>query len=126
MIACAAVLGACQTADMPMEVTRALGTAEVTQISDRQAHGCWGHADVPGQSLVQTPCPEDVTPAFIESLQRALSVRGYMAPEITGDADDRTRAAVQAYQAARGFNSPILSLQTARELGLVPYDASEF
>ncbi|NYS25992.1 peptidoglycan-binding protein [Rhodobacteraceae bacterium 2376] len=126
MIACAAVLGACQTADMPMEVTRGLGTAEVTQISDRQAHGCWGHTDVPGQSLVQTPCPEDVTPAFIESLQRALSVRGYMAPEITGDADDRTRAAVQAYQAARGFNSPILSLQTARELGLVPYDASEF
>ena len=123
--ACALVLGACQGMDTA-DATRGAPAIQPTEITQARSDDCWGHSGVPGQPLVQTPCPEDVTPAFIEALQRALAVRGYMAAEITGDADTRTRAAVRAYQAARGFDSPILTLQTARELGLIALDPSEF
>jgi peptidoglycan hydrolase-like protein with peptidoglycan-binding domain len=57
--------------------------------------------------------------AFVESLQRALAVRGLYAGQISGQMDARTQAAVRQWQQARGLDSGMLSLETARALGLV-------
>ncbi len=68
---------------------------------------------------IETPCPQDRTPDFIASLQRALMARGLHAGPVTGRMDARTRQAVRRYQAERGLDSNILSLESARALGLV-------
>ncbi len=67
----------------------------------------------------ETPCPADLTPDIIASLQRALTVRGLYAGAVTGQIDRATSEAVRRYQAATGLDSPVLSLATARALGLV-------
>lgn len=67
----------------------------------------------------ETPCPEDLTPQFIASVQRALSVRGYYSGRITGVLDRATLRAVRRYQAPQGLDSGVLSLAAARKLGLV-------
>ncbi len=66
----------------------------------------------------ETPCPEDMTREFIASLQRALAVRGHYTGPVTGMMDGATRAAVHAYQVRNGLDSGILSLDSARTLGL--------
>ena len=68
---------------------------------------------------IETPCPDDLPPDFTASLQRALMARGLHDGPVTGRIDGRTRAAIRAYQAARGLESDILSLESARALGLV-------
>ncbi|MFB9150870.1 peptidoglycan-binding domain-containing protein [Roseovarius ramblicola] len=68
---------------------------------------------------IETPCPAVQTPDFIASLQRALIARALHTGPVTGRTDKRTRAAIRRYQAARGLDSDILSLKSARELGLV-------
>lgn len=75
----------------------------------------------------ETPCPDVLTPQFISSLQRALFARGLYAGSISGTLNTDTRAAVQRVQQARGLDSPVLSLETARMLGLVavPRSASQ-
>ncbi len=72
----------------------------------------------------RVPCPEVMTSRFIETLQRALAARDHYDGPITGRADSTTRAAVQSYQRANGFNSPILTLETAQRLGLVPIEVT--
>ena len=72
----------------------------------------------------ETPCPEVFTPTFIESLQRALTARGYYAGQINGMMDRPTRAAIQLLQASQGRDSSVLSLETARQLGLIAVDLS--
>ncbi|MBO9474368.1 peptidoglycan-binding protein [Shimia sp. R10_1] len=74
----------------------------------------------------ETPCPETWTEEFTASLQRALKVRGLYFGSITGTPDKRTRAAIRRYQEAGGFDSAILSIESARRLGLVavPREAS--
>lgn len=67
----------------------------------------------------ETPCADDQTPDFIESLQRALIARGDYGGAITGQLDPSTRAAIQRYQRRNGLDSPVLSLESARRLGLV-------
>lgn len=67
----------------------------------------------------EAPCPEVQTPEFIASLQRALAARGYFAGNVTGVLDGPTAAAIRKFQAERGLASGQVSLQTARELGLV-------
>lgn len=67
----------------------------------------------------EAPCPELLTPEFIASLQRALAARGYFAGNVTGVLDGPTAAAIRKFQAERGLESGQVSLQTARELGLV-------
>lgn len=69
------------------------------------------------------PCPADITPQFIASLQRALAARGYFAGNVTGELDPPTAAAIRTYQSERGLDSAQVSLDTARELGL--FRASE-
>jgi len=71
------------------------------------------------QRWFETPCPVQMSQAFVESLQRALAVRGLYAGQITGQMDARTQAAVRQWQQARGLDSGMLSLETARALGLV-------
>lgn len=71
------------------------------------------------EAWFETPCAEVLTPEFVASLQRALRARGYYRGPISGQMDARTRAAIRRYQAPQGLNSAILSIATARKLGLV-------
>lgn len=77
------------------------------------------------QVWFRSPCPEDATPEFIGTLQRALLARGYYARSLTGAMDGPTRAALRRYQASQGLDSEILSLAAARQLGLVSYDLGQ-
>ncbi|MFX0546088.1 peptidoglycan-binding domain-containing protein [Roseovarius sp. S1116L3] len=67
----------------------------------------------------ETPCPADLTPNFVASLQRALRARTLYTGAINGAMDARTRAAVRKFQKPEGLDSGILSLASARKLGLV-------
>jgi hypothetical protein len=68
---------------------------------------------------VETPCPAELTPGFIASVQRALAVRGYYRGAPTGRMDRATRIGLRRYQKEAGLDSSTLSLATARQLGLV-------
>ncbi|MCG7494327.1 peptidoglycan-binding protein [Thalassobius sp. Cn5-15] len=72
----------------------------------------------------EVPCTTMMTPDFIASVQRALAARGLYRGIVTGEMDNRTRAAIRAYQQPEGLDSGILSLAAARRLGLatVPRD----
>lgn len=67
----------------------------------------------------QSPCPAEMTPDFVASLQRALKARGLYLLPLTGTLDAATESAIQRFQADRGLDSPRLSLAAARELGLI-------
>ncbi|MBQ4808653.1 peptidoglycan-binding protein [Phaeobacter sp. HS012] len=71
------------------------------------------------ESWFETPCPVDMTPQLVGSLQRALAVRGLYTGEITGQLDSATRASVRKFQKQDGFDNDQLSLLSARKLGLV-------
>ncbi|WP_308339985.1 peptidoglycan-binding protein [Sulfitobacter sp. CW3] len=71
----------------------------------------------------ETPCAVQMTPQFVETLQRALEARGIYTGPISGSYDAPTRAAMRNYQiSAGGPDSPILALTTARQLGLIAVD----
>ena len=68
----------------------------------------------------ETPCPDAMGPEFVASLQRALQARGGYAGDINGFLDVSTRKAVQLFQLReQGLDSSVLSLKTARVLGLI-------
>ena len=67
----------------------------------------------------ETPCPDVLTPEFISSLQRALQARGTYAGPVTGVMDAATRAAIRTFQAPGGPDSGVLSVESARLLGLI-------
>lgn len=67
----------------------------------------------------ETPCREVMTPDFVASVQRALKARGLYRGPVTSQMDNRTRAAIRAFQKPEGLDSGILSLAAARKLGLV-------
>lgn len=71
------------------------------------------------ETFFETPCDDVLTPAFIASLQRALTARGFYAGIQTGVFDPPTRAAIRAFQQPDGIDSGVLSLAAARKLGLV-------
>lgn len=73
----------------------------------------------------ETPCPPAYTADFVESLQRALALRGFYDGPVTGLMDVATGRAVQDYQRRSGPDSPILAIATARELGLVVLTAEQ-
>lgn len=75
-----------------------------------------------GEVRFPAPCPAQMTPEVISSLQRALSARGYFTAATTGRMDPATIDAVQRFQTDRGFDSAHLSLDTARTLGLIAVD----
>lgn len=67
----------------------------------------------------ETVCPPVYTVEFVSTLQRALATRGYYAGPITGVMDTATGRAVQDFQRQNGPDSPLLSIETARSIGLV-------
>ena len=71
---------------------------------------------------IDAVCPEDMTPEFITSLQRAFQARGLFFSTITGAMDTPTRRAILNFQTARGVESAIVMKATAQELGLVVFD----
>jgi len=70
----------------------------------------------------QTPCPEERTPEFIASVQRALAARGVYRGPVTGTEDAATRRAIRRFQAEQGLDSAVLSIAAARQLGLIAVD----
>lgn len=66
----------------------------------------------------EAPCAAEMTVDFIASLQRALKARGRYLNDVTGIYDSATGEALRKLQAERGLDSPVLALETARELGL--------
>ncbi|WP_226779181.1 peptidoglycan-binding domain-containing protein [Oceaniglobus trochenteri] len=73
----------------------------------------------------QTPCPDELTPQFIASLQRALAARGLFAGRVSGVMDAETRQAVRRYQKAEGLHSGVISTAAAKRLGLAVYERDE-
>lgn len=67
----------------------------------------------------RAPCPADLTPDFVATLQRALKARGYYLAPLTGTLDEPTVDAIRRFQSERGLASRQLSLAAARDLGLV-------
>jgi hypothetical protein len=138
-----ALLAACQTGSPEPEVRRA--EAAPAPFNTIPADACWATDRVPAvteteyvptgvdgarearetvirpaeERLFAVPCPEQITPEFNASLQRALSARGLYSGAITDDYDSETAAAVRRFQDPQGLNSAILSLQAAQQLGLV-------
>lgn len=70
----------------------------------------------------RAPCPAEMTPEFMATLQRALKARGFYLLPLTGVMDGPTRDAIRRYQRSRGLDSDHLSLAAARELGIVAVD----
>jgi hypothetical protein len=70
----------------------------------------------------RAPCPLDVTVNYLASVQRALKARGYFTGVLSGALDPQTLDAIRRFQAERGLDSPHLSLDTARELGISAID----
>lgn len=77
------------------------------------------------ETWFETPCDDVLTVEFVQSLQRALAARGLYGGPPTGEMDARTRHAVRRFQAPEGLDSGILSLATARRLGLVAVERSQ-
>ena len=65
-----------------------------------------------------SPCPEEMTPEFLATLQRALKARGYYLQDLTGVMDAATTEALRRYQADHGLDSPLLSRAAAQQLGV--------
>ncbi len=74
------------------------------------------------ETRFEAVCPSVMTPEFIATLQRALAARQIYAGPINGRTTQATKAAFQTYQSQSGLNSPILSVKTARQLGLITID----
>nr|WP_319949198.1 peptidoglycan-binding domain-containing protein [uncultured Shimia sp.] len=71
------------------------------------------------ETWFETPCQDVWTEEFTASVQRALKARGHFYGPISGQMDKRTRAAIRRFQEPQGLNSSILTLEAARQLGLV-------
>lgn len=78
------------------------------------------------EAWFRVPCPALATdPAFVETLQRSLKVRGFYRGAISGTMDAATQGAIRKYQAPQGLDSGTLSLAAARQLGLVAFDRED-
>ncbi len=112
-------------------VSQARTQLSTISLSAPAARVCWARyasgtgrtsANIIEEVAFRVPCPEQMTQGFMHALQRSLAARGFYSGQVTGKPDAQTRAAVQAFQRANGFNSPILTLETAQHLGLVPIE----
>lgn len=72
----------------------------------------------------EVPCPAQIDSAFIATLQRALKSRGLFRGVVTGVIDQRTLKAVRWYQKPHGLDSTTLSMEGARQLGIIAYARS--
>lgn len=79
----------------------------------------------PRQEYVfETLCAHDITPEFISSLQRALQARGRYAGAITGEINPETELALRDFQRSQGLETRLLTMETARQLGLAAVQRS--
>ena len=67
----------------------------------------------------ETLCPQNYSAELVATLQRALKARGFYTEQISGTLDLQTGAAIQSFQRISGLDSPLLALETARQLGIV-------
>jgi hypothetical protein len=79
----------------------------------------------PGVVTFETLCPPAYTPDLVASLQRALQARGLYHGKVDGSLGPALGRAIQDFQRAAGPDSPILSLDAARDLGLVALSREE-
>lgn len=77
------------------------------------------------ETWVEVICKSTETPQFVATLQRALKARGHYRGPVSGEMDGRTKNAVLDYQTTRGLPSNLLSVGSARELGLVSIGRGE-
>ena len=113
---------------IPAEYGHVMGQVQVVQ-AERAADGTiinppvYRNQPVPklikprSEQRFEIPCPEQMTPEFIATVQRALFARGYYKGRITGTMDSATKAAVLHYQQRNGLDSDILTIDSARALG---------
>jgi len=78
------------------------------------------------ERMFAVPCPDQMDSEFIAALQRALQVRGLFSGAVTGEMDGNTRGAIRAWQRPMGLDSGVLSLDAARQLGLVALGREAF
>lgn len=76
------------------------------------------------EHIFQTLCAKDITPDFIASLQRAFAARKRYTGPITGKINPATEDAIRIFQKEQGLQSSLLSIKTARALGLVAVERS--
>jgi hypothetical protein len=121
------------------QVSRAPSDTSILQQARSDDGTCWGSDVLPARMDYETnviasaevqvfavPCPELFSQSFVETLQRALAARGHFASDVTGFVDTNTRSAILTFQQDQGFNSSVLTLESARTLGLLAYDRAEF
>ena len=77
------------------------------------------------ETRFQAVCPSVMSEEFLSSLQRALAARNLYQTGINGRHTQATKTAIKAYQTQSGLESEILSIETARQLGLVTVDLNE-
>lgn len=121
-------LAACQPGPVTAPAERA-APAEVPAplpLAVQDPLACWAQARVAAADggaedrLFAVPCPGAMDADLMAALQRALAVRGLYAGPVSGNYDAETAEAVRRYQAPLGLDSPVLSLDAARHLGLLP------
>jgi hypothetical protein len=78
-----------------------------------------------GEVTFETLCPPAYTVEFVATLQRALTTRGLFTGPINGLMDTATGRAVQDFQRFDGPDSPLLSIEAARRLGIVELSAEQ-
>ncbi|MGY6703695.1 peptidoglycan-binding domain-containing protein [Roseinatronobacter sp.] len=114
----------------PVETSRARIEQSHLALPQTNSRLCWAryatrgaqNSDTIEEVAFRVPCPEHMTTEFMSTLQRALQARGHYDGPVTGRADGPTREAVRKFQRAQGFDSPILTLDTAQHLGLMPIE----
>jgi hypothetical protein len=125
------VLAACQAGlDSPAAERAQPATVPPAVPTAVDPDACWAQdrvttpAGLAEDRLFAVPCPAAATEDFWASVQRALAVRGLYTGPVTGHSGPLTGEAVRRFQAPLGLDSPILSLDGARQLGLMPWPRS--
>ncbi len=71
------------------------------------------------EAKIEIVCPQDQSFDFIQTLQRALTVRGHYFGGITGQLDQRTKRAVRKVQKSYGVNIADVTVELAQSYGLI-------
>jgi len=71
------------------------------------------------EAKIEIVCPQDESFDFIQTLQRALSARGFYFAAINGVMDERTKRAVRKVQKSYGINISDVTIELAENYGLI-------
>ena len=63
-------------------------------------------------------CEEAMVPSLVRKIQKALKYQGYYSGQIDGDWGFEEKAAIRAYQKAKGLSVTKLSIETMKSLGI--------